>query len=151
MRSRFFQLNPRLTPPMSFNIRVVFSTYSSFSTFLTVILYSLRSYEPQVSFSSIDSKFLRIALLFFWLRMIFGVTLYFLSNVNFVVAFSSFVFNFVSSFSNFSFCISIFEFSKDVGVVFFLLLYPAPSFPIRKGSFTFSVRKRSYLILQFWV
>ena len=38
-----------------------------------------------------------------------GVTLYFLSNVTFDVAFSSFVFNFVSSFSNFSFCISIFK------------------------------------------
>jgi len=56
-----FQLKPYLTPPTSFNFRVVFSTYSSFFTFLTVILYSLRSYEPQVSFSSIDSKFLGIA------------------------------------------------------------------------------------------
>ncbi len=39
------------------------------------------------------------------------------------MTFSSFVFDSVSSFSNFSFCISILKFSKDVGVVFFLLLY----------------------------
>ena len=71
----------------------------------------------------------------FGLEWFSGVTLYFLSNVTFSVAFSSFVFDFVSSFSNFSFCILIFEFSKDVGVVFFLLLYLAPSFPIRKEKF----------------
>ena len=31
--ARAFQLKPYLTPPTSFNIRVVFSTYSSFSPF----------------------------------------------------------------------------------------------------------------------
>ena len=104
-----------------------------------------------MSFSNVDSKFLGIVLLIFWLRMIFRCHSLFFRMSLFSVAFSSFVFDFVSSFSNFSSCISIFEFSKDVGVAFFLLLYPAPSFPIRKRSFAFSVRKRSYLILQFWV
>ncbi len=64
-----------------------------------------------------------------------GVTLYLLSNVDFEMAFSSFVFNSVSSFSNFSFCILIFKFSKRCRGGILLLLYPAPSFPIRKEKF----------------
>ena len=69
----------------------------------------------------------------FGLEWFSGVTLYFLSNVAFKVAFSSFVFDFVSSFSNFSFW--SLNFLKRCRGGILLLLYLAPSFPIRKEKF----------------
>ncbi len=65
--------------------------------------------------------------------MIFRCHSLFSSNVAFSVAFSSFVFNFVSSFSNFSFWFPNFQKRCQGGIL--LLLYLAPSFPIRKKKF----------------
>lgn len=64
-----------------------------------------------------------------------GVTLYFLSNVDFEMTFSSFVFDSVSSFSNFSSCISILKFSKRCwgGILFTSL--PCPLFSDQKKKF----------------
>ncbi len=120
-------------------------------TFLAVILYSFKFYEFQVSLSNFSLKsFSESRSYSFRFRMIFRCHSLLLSNVTFKVAFSSFVFDFISSFSIFSFCISIFEFS-NFGMVFLTSL-PCPLFSDQKRKvFTFSVRKRSYLILQFWV
>ncbi len=121
-------------------------------TFLTVILYSLRFYKFQVSLSNFSLKsFFRVTLLLFRFRMIFRCHSLLLSNVTFKVAFSSFVFDFVSSFSNFSF-LHFRSLNFRILGWYSLLLYLAPSFPIRKEKFLrFLLRKRSYLILQFWV
>ncbi len=96
LRTRFFQLKPYLTPPTSFNFRVVFSTYSSFFTFLVVILYSLRSYEFRVSLSIFSLKsFSESRSYSFSVSNDFQVSLSTFYRMSlFSVAFSSFVFRF---------------------------------------------------------
>ncbi len=96
LRARVFQLKPYLTPPTSFDFRVVFSTYSSFSTFLAVILYSLRFYEFRVSLSNFILKsFSESRSYSFSVSNDFRVSLSTFYRMSlFSVAFSSFVFRF---------------------------------------------------------